>query len=82
MSFLGVLEGASPLREMDEHDLVAFFMRVQFRLFLAFNVPINEGHETDQKIKNHQERIAKAKQQQIDSVKRTTKHKDIERKKR
>jgi len=82
MSFLGVLEGASPLREMDEHDLVAFFMRVQFRLFLAFNVPINEGHETDQKIKNHQERISKAKQQQIDSMKRTTKHKDIERKKR
>ena len=67
---------------MDEYNLLAFFMRAQFRPLLAFKVPIDEGHETDQQIETHQERISKAKQEQIDSVKRTTKHEDEERNKR
>ena len=82
MSFVGVLEDASPRREMDEYDLLAFFMSAQVRLLLAFNVPIDKGHETDQQIEHHQERIAKAEQQQIDSVKRTTEHEDEEGNKR
>jgi hypothetical protein len=82
MSFVGVLEDASPRREMDEYDLLAFFMSAQVRLLLAFNVPIDKGHETDQQIEHHQERISKAEQQQIDSVKRTTKHEDKEGNKR
>ena len=77
-----MFEGSSPWREMDEHNLLAFFMRAQFRPLLAFKVRVDEGHETDQQIENHQERISKAQQQQIDSVKRTTKHEDEERNKR